>query len=199
MPHDQYIVCDSLTITTAIDGPAALWTMEEEKQMQRVENRVWRHILGAPEYTPVVALQREIGASTVEGRDMKIKMTFAQYMLRTKNGLLRAIFKKMLEEARPKKWIRQFRQYMGELGLGLLQVGEMGGAVSGWEGDRWRREVESKSTLQLYRHKIGIGDEGIYSNRYLKVWLLPMLGCPTVQVIYLDIQVNTEISLPRQN
>ena len=28
-----------------------------------------------------------------------------------------------MEEARPKKWIRQFREYMGELGVGLLQVG----------------------------------------------------------------------------
>ena len=33
------------------------------------------------------------------------------------------------------------------------------------------REVESRSTLQLYRHKIGIGDEGIYSNRYGSVLL----------------------------
>ena len=93
--------------------------------MQRVENRVWRQILGAPEYTPVAALQGGIGASTVEGRDMKIKLTFAQYMLRTKNGLLIAIFKKMLEEVKPKKWIRQFMEYMGELGVGLLQVREM--------------------------------------------------------------------------
>ena len=67
-----------------------VWTREEVKQMQRVENRVWRQIVGAPEYTPVVALQGEIGASTVDGRDMKIKMTFAQYMLRTMNGLLRS-------------------------------------------------------------------------------------------------------------
>ena len=59
-----------------------VWTREKVKQMQRAENRVWRQILG----TPVVALQGEIGASTVEGRDMKIKLTFAQYMLRTKNG-----------------------------------------------------------------------------------------------------------------
>ena len=31
--------------------------------------------------------------------------------------------------------------------------------------------MESKSTLQLYRHTIGIGDEGIYSNRYGSVLL----------------------------
>ena len=52
--------------------------------------------------------------------------------------------------------------------MGLLQVremsaGEVGGVVKGWERDRLRRELESRSTLQLYRHKIGIGDEGIYS------------------------------------
>ena len=40
--------------------------------------------------------------------------------------------KKMLEEARPKKWIRQFREYMGE--LGEMSAGEVGGAVNGWEG-----------------------------------------------------------------
>ena len=56
---------------------------------------------------------------------MKLKLTFAQYMLRTKNSLLRAIFEKMLEEARPKTWIRQFREYMGELGVWLLQVRKM--------------------------------------------------------------------------
>ena len=43
-----------------------------------VENKVWRQILGAPGYTHVAALQGEIGASTVRGRDMKIKITFAQ-------------------------------------------------------------------------------------------------------------------------
>ena len=46
------------------------------------------------------------------GEDMKIKLTFAQYMSRTKNRLLKAIFQKMLEEAGPKKWIRQFREYI---------------------------------------------------------------------------------------
>ena len=34
-----------------------------------------------------------------------------------------------------------------------------------WEGDRWRREVESKITLQLYINKVSIGDEEIHRNR----------------------------------
>ena len=38
------------------------------------------------------------------------------------------------------------------------------GAVNRWEEDRWRREVESKSSLHLYSNKISIGDEKIYCN-----------------------------------
>ena len=40
-----------------------LWTKKERKQLQRVENSVWRRILGAPVYTPVATLQGWIGAS----------------------------------------------------------------------------------------------------------------------------------------
>ena len=64
-----------------------LWTKEERKQLQRVENRILRHILGAPIYTPVAALRGEIGASSVEGRDMKMKLTFVNYMANTANWL----------------------------------------------------------------------------------------------------------------
>ena len=51
-----------------------VWTKDERKQLQRVENRVWRQILGAPIYTPVAALHGEIRASSVEGRDMKMPL-----------------------------------------------------------------------------------------------------------------------------
>ena len=70
--------------------------------LQIVENRVCRHILGAPVYTLVAALYKEIGTSTVEGRDRKIKLEFRQYMFRTSNELLRAIFGRMSKESKPR-------------------------------------------------------------------------------------------------
>ena len=138
--------------------------------MQRVENKVWRQIFGALGYTPVAALQGEIGASTVRGGDMKIMIIFGQYMFRTRNGLLEGIFRKMIDEVRPRGWKRQLGKYMGELGISLSHQRttsgeEVGGAMNRWEGKRWRREVESKTTLQLYRNKVSIGDEEIYCNR----------------------------------
>ena len=103
-----------------------VWTKEERKQLQRVENRVWRQILGAQVYTPVSVLQGEIGASSVEGRDMKIKLKFSNYMANTANGLVAGIFKQLTSEARrPKIWVRQLSEYLGELGLDFSDVGRM--------------------------------------------------------------------------
>ena len=146
-----------------------VWSRQEKAKLQVVENRVWRQILGAPMYTPVAALQGEIGASTVEGRDRKIKLGFGLYMFKTGNGLLRAIFRRMCEEIRPGRWMRQLREYMGELGIGFDRLKtmtklELNRVVDEWETDRWRRDLESRTTLQLYRNKVGIGDEGIYRN-----------------------------------
>ena len=70
-------------------------------------------ILVASGCTPVVVLQGEILASTVGGRDMKIKITFAQYMLRTRNLLLEGIFRKMIDYIKPKRWLKQLGEYTG--------------------------------------------------------------------------------------
>ena len=51
-----------------------VWSKDEKKQLQRVENRVWGQILGAPIYTPVAALQGEIGASSVGGHEDEAKV-----------------------------------------------------------------------------------------------------------------------------
>ena len=76
----------------------------------------------------------------------------------------------MIDEIRPRGWMRQLGKYMGELGISLSHLrtmsgDEVGGAVNRWEGEGWRREVEGKTTLQLYRNKVSIWDEEIYCNR----------------------------------
>ena len=99
----------------------------------------------------------------------KIKMEFGLYMFKARNGLSRAIFRRMCEEISPGRWMRQLREYMGELGIGFDRLKtmtrlELNRVVDEWETDRWRRDLESRTTLQLYRSKVGIGEEGIYRN-----------------------------------
>ena len=171
-------------VQTRVLSAAAVvvWTKNERKQLQRVENRIWRHILGAPIYTLVAALQGEIGASLVEGRDMKMKLRFANYMANPANGLLapassmgcwhHGLRAAGTNEARPKIWVRQLREYLGELRLDFSDVGKMdtddiGREVNKWENNRWRRHIESKTTLERYRSNRNFGDD---------IWFSPVVS-----------------------
>ena len=46
-------------------------------------------------------------------------------MANTASGLLAAIFRKLTSEERPKIWVRQLREYLGEFGLDFSDVGRM--------------------------------------------------------------------------
>ena len=56
--------------------------------MQHIENQVWRQMLGAPRFTPVVALHGEIGASRMKCSDVKSKLKMVKHVKTTENGLL---------------------------------------------------------------------------------------------------------------
>ena len=43
-------------------------------------------VLRAPSYTPIVALQGEVGCSSVYARDMREKLKFAKYVMGIWNG-----------------------------------------------------------------------------------------------------------------
>ena len=62
-----------------------VWSWQEKAKLQVVENRVSRQILREAMYTSVAALQGEIAASMVEGRDRKIKLRFGRHMFKTGN------------------------------------------------------------------------------------------------------------------
>ena len=62
---------------------------------------------------------------------MKIKLSFARYMTKTSNGLLAAIYGKLIKEQRPERWVKQFREYLGELGLDFFDVESIVGSTGG--------------------------------------------------------------------
>ena len=82
---------------------------------------------------------------------------------------MRAIFSRMCGEIRPGRRMRQLREYMGELGICFDRLEsmtklELNRVVDKWESDWWRKDLESRTTLQLHRNKVGIGEERIYRN-----------------------------------
>ena len=50
------------------------WMRAELETTQRIENGVWRAVLGAPGYAPVVTLRAKVGTSNMLVRDLKTKI-----------------------------------------------------------------------------------------------------------------------------
>ena len=46
--------------------------------------------------------------------------------------------------------------------MGGMSADDIGREVNKWDESRWRRDIEGKTTLELYKSKRNIGDEGIY-------------------------------------
>ena len=100
----------SVVLPGVLYAPSVLtWTWKEMDEMQRIENQKWRQMLGAPRFTPVAALQGEIGASMMKSRDMKSKLKMVKHMKTTENGLLRAVAERMVWEGSG-GWIKQVEE-----------------------------------------------------------------------------------------
>jgi len=146
------------------------WSKTEKERLQRIENKVWRKVFDAPSYTPIVTLQGEIGCSSMISRDIKSKLCFVKFIGESENGMLRRILSKMKYWRGKKTWIGCIEEYMRMVELSwedvdAYSVQEIVRHVDEWERNRWRREVERRSTLEYYRYKDEIGGE-----RYTSGW-----------------------------
>ena len=65
--------------------------------------------MGAPRYTPVVALRGEVGVSSSTTRDMKNKINLAKHMMQSKNQMLSGVIRVMCEECSG-EWVRQLEE-----------------------------------------------------------------------------------------
>ena len=67
-------------------------TRAELETMQRIENGVWRAVLGAPGCAPVVTLRGEVGTSNMHTRDLKTKICYEKYLIENGNELLKETY-----------------------------------------------------------------------------------------------------------
>ena len=101
------------------------WTRKEIDELQRIENQVWRQVLGGPRFTPVVALQGEIGASTMKCRDTKSKLKMVKHLKTRENGLLMAVAERMVREGSG-GWMKQVEEYMHAVGVSHAELTKNG-------------------------------------------------------------------------
>ena len=157
------VVLPSILYASAVIG----WSPDDLLKLQRLENSVWRQILAAPSYAPAVALQGEVGCSTMAVRDAKTKLMFARYLGGSRNGLAREVYREMMDMEVQVGWVRTVKKYMAQYESTQIMDMEFRGIKSKIEqiaGMRWKEEVEAKSTLTLYRWKEKICEENFYNN-----------------------------------
>ena len=85
-------------------------------KLQRIENRIWRFLLGIGGYSTVEALRGEIGASMVKSRIME---TSLGYILDVINSEFEDLKKIMLDSIKEKrgKWYSHVNRYRLELDI----------------------------------------------------------------------------------
>ena len=162
------IVLPSLLFASAV----IVWNKSELEQLQRVENKVWRTILGAPGYAPIVSLRGDLGASCMLARDMKTKLKYVKYAMSSSNELLKGTMLDMFRKGKG-RYVKVVTKYLNSLGmLGLQDLDEIPESellkkIDVQDERNWYEELSQKSTLELYReYKNEIKEEEIYENDF---------------------------------
>ena len=126
--------------------------------------------MGAPGYTPVSAMRGDIGSSTMAARDMKTKLGYAKYIIEGRSDLLRCVLYDMFDTGKD-KLVKTIKRYMEEIGiaqledLGRLSESDLKNRVNNYDENKWRDELQEKSTLELYRQwKVKIREISWFDN-----------------------------------
>ena len=139
------------------------------EDLQKQENKVYRIILGATGTTPLVALRGEIGASEMKSRFIKDRLLFTKNMMESKNGLVRKVLDNVMKDKK-NSWKKKTDEYMKIAGISLRDLEKMSKQkikkkIYELDTRWWREEMETKTTLEIYREcKQEIKEEIIYNN-----------------------------------
>merc|ERR1711913_240800 len=106
-----------MAIPAILFGRAVIPTSKQQMaKLQRLENKVWRYLLGIGGYSAVESLRGEMGASMVYSRIMETMLT---YVVDTFTGKFQDVKKMMLHTITKGKgrWFKAVSEYREELKL----------------------------------------------------------------------------------
>ena len=140
------------------------------KNLQTIENKVYRYIFGAPIHTPICTLRGDIGASDMMSRLLKNKIIFVKYLLKKEGSVIQAAYKEMSRSYKKDAWIKEVKnsiEYtdLTENRLTTINDQKIKNIVRQLDTNRWRQDLETKSSLKLYKeNKTEVKEEPFYDN-----------------------------------
>ena len=93
-------------------------------KLQRIENKVWRYLLGIGGYSTVEALRGEIGASMVKTRIMETMLLFIVDTLASDFNRIKRLMNDSIEKGKG-KWFNAVDEYRQELRLSWERMREI--------------------------------------------------------------------------
>ena len=159
-----------MAIPALLYGRAVVTTTKEQiTKIQRLENKVWRCLLGIGGYSTVESLRGEIGASMVKTRIMQTVLLYARDTLNSKFENVRVIMKDVIENEKG-KWYKMADGYRNELGitwevLEKLEKSALKTLINHYDTNEWRIGMAGKVSLKYYiKEKSKVKYEYCYRN-----------------------------------
>merc|ERR1711874_5383 len=144
--------------------------------LQRLENKVWRFLMGVGGYSTVDAVRGEMGASLVESRIMETMLLYARDAMK---GSFQNI-KNMMEDTmtvKKGKWYNSMKDHLRKLNISWDNLIEMPRAeikrrVKDYDTERWRTSLQDIRTQKYYvLGKKKFGYDFCYRNNYDSTFL----------------------------
>ena len=166
-----------MAIPAILFGRAVIPTSNTQiEKLQRLENRVWRYLLGIGGYSTIESLRGEMGASMVKSRVME---TMLSYAMDTLTGKFQDVKKMMLHTISSEKgrWFKAINGYREELrisweDLQKIDKSTLKNMIKAYDTDKWIEGMTEKISLRYYIQEKGkIGYENCYRNNSNSIFL----------------------------
>ena len=124
------------------------------ERLQRLENKVWRYLMGIGGYATVEALRGEIGASMVKSRIMETTLLYMIDTLASDFTNIKSMMKDTLKKKKG-RWYRAIDEYRAELGLSWETLYEtdrptLKKIVRAYDTEKWRVGLGKKISMRYY-------------------------------------------------
>ena len=159
-----------MSLPSILFGRAIITTNKTNiEKIQRIENKVWRYLLGIGGYSTVETLRGEIGASMVKSRVMETMLLFLVDTLASEFTNIKNMMTDTLIR-RKGKWFNTINEYRQELNISWDQLKKIDRQslkkmVRKYDTEKWREGLSKKTSLRIYNlEKKDIGYEFCYRN-----------------------------------
>ena len=159
-----------MSLPSILFGRAVITTSKTNiEKIQRIENKVWRYLLGIGGYSTVETLRGEIGASMIKSRVMETMLLFLVDTLASEFTNIKNMMTDSLVRGKG-KWFNAIDEYRQELNLSWDQLKNIDRQslkrlVRDYDTEKWKEGMNKKTSLRIYKlEKREIGYEYCYRN-----------------------------------